>query len=122
MFGLALISTIVGTYSPLNINILLGLTVMLFPICGIIGGFSSGRLYAFFHGTDFLMLWLANGLFFPFLVAVGLIIIDICEFEETGKIHTLALSEGIIFSGLLLLVNIPMNFIGCFFGYKVKAI
>lgn len=95
---------------------------MIFPFCGIVNGFGAGRLYAFFHGTNFSLLWPLNAILYPLIIGVGFFIVDICEYIETGKIHTILFSESYIITLVLILINVPFNFIGCFFGYKMQAI
>jgi hypothetical protein len=117
-----LMATIVGTYSPLNKEVITGLVVMFFPICGFANGYSAGRLYAFMHGTNWPLLGFTCGLAYPLIIAAGIVVIDICEFVETKKLVTIHLSDGLILGILCIAVNVPLNMTGCFFGYKTQPI
>ena len=57
-------------------------------------------------------------MFFPVILGIGLIVIDICEYYETGRSQTVTLSEGFGITVLFGAVNVPMNFIGTVAGYK----
>ena len=49
-------------------------------------------------------------------------VIDICEYIETGRATTIALSEGLALGLLFIVVNLPVTFIGTFAGYKMAPI
>jgi transmembrane 9 superfamily protein 2/4 len=115
-------ATFAGSLSPLNIQMWQGLAVLLFPMCSVINGFSAGRLYAFMHGSEWALLFFLSSIFFPIILGVCLIAIDICEFIETGRSQTITLSEGLGITFIFLAINLPMNFIGTVMGYKWSPI
>lgn len=78
-------STFAGSVSPLNFQVIQGLTLFLYPACGLINGFAAGRLYSFLHGTDWIGLWFVTSLICPLLFGLGFVAVDICEFIETGR-------------------------------------
>lgn len=59
--------------------------MLMFPLCGIINGFSAGRLYSFMHGTDWVGLGFVTSMICPILFGFGFVAIDICEYIETGR-------------------------------------
>ena len=76
-------TSIAGTFSPINLKIVKSMAVLSFFMCGIVNGLAAGRLYAFFHGRDWIGLTFMTAITYPLTVAAGLLIIDICEFTET---------------------------------------
>jgi hypothetical protein len=94
----------------------------MYPVCSLIGGYCAGRLYAFMHGTELLLLWIFNSMYFPVLIGLGMFIVDICEFIESGRTYTLTLSEGLAMTIILLMVNFPLNGLGTLLGYKREPI
>lgn len=95
---------------------------MCFCVCGVVSGFGAGRLFAFFHGTDWVALSFMTALTFPLVFGIAFLAIDICEFIETKRFTTISVPEGLIMMTFFIAVNIPSNFLGCFFGYKMKTI
>jgi transmembrane 9 superfamily protein 2/4 len=125
IFGMAVVvffTTLAGTYSPINLTIIKSMAIMSFFVCGIVNGFAAGRLYAFFHGRDWVGLTFLTAITYPLIVTSGLLIIDICEFAETMRFTTLTLPEGFIVSSMFVLINIPSNLLGVFTGYKMTPI
>ena len=122
LFVSILLATFCGSVSPFNFYTVKGMIVLMFPICGVINGFAAGRMYAFLHGTDWINLWLATSFFLPYVVGSVLIAVDVCEYIETKKAYTVTLSEGLAMTALFVAINLPANFIGTVFGYKMAPI
>jgi transmembrane 9 superfamily protein 2/4 len=87
-----------------------------------LNGFAAGRLYAFLHGTDWISLWLVTSFFLPYIFGSVMIAVDICEYIETKKASAVTLSEGLALTALFIAINLPANFIGTVFGYKMAPI
>lgn len=117
-----LCATFAGSLSAFSLPIVKGFSVFIYPLAGLINGFCSGRLYSFMHGADWIALWLCTACFFPMSIGSGLMLVDLCEYIETGRSQTISLSEGFGLAALFLVVNLPMTFFGTVCGYKWKEL
>ena len=75
---------------------LVGLASIAFPVFGIVNSYVAARFYTFFHGSSWTRLACCSSLFLPTFIASGLILIDICEWIETGHTDTMPFREAAV--------------------------
>ena len=120
MIFLSLLISIIGVLRPESRGNLLTLMIFIFVIMGILGGFTSARIYKSFKGKNWLNNACLTALLYPSIIYFIFVLIN-CLFIFEG-------SEPVKFTDLLALLIIwlfcstPLVLIGAFFGIKKKAI
>ena len=98
-------------------NELVVLTIFLFSFMGLIGGYSSSRLYKLFNGYNWQLNSLTVSTFFPGLCFIIFFIINflIWEEESSGAVDFASLLE---LAFIWLGTSLPLTYIGSFIGYR----
>ena len=63
---------------------LVGLAVSALPWFASINGYAASRFYTFFNGSSWMELSIGVSLLLPGMIAAALVLIDTCEWFETG--------------------------------------
>lgn len=121
-FYTSLLTSIVGTYSPVNMPIQIGLLTAVFPFFSAVNGYLAARLYKFFNGTYWILLTFLSSSFLPVFLASSLFIIDVCEYIETNRAAMVPISDVLVLFVLWLSLNVPMTSLGCFIGFSSQTI
>ena len=120
MIFLSLLISIIGVLKPESRGNLLTLMIFMFVLMGILGGYSSARIYKSFKGNNWLKNALFRALLYPSIIYIVFILINflfIIEGSETIKITDL-----LALLMLWIFCSTPLVLIGAFFGIKKKAI
>ena len=120
MTFLSLLISIIGVLRPESRGNLLTLMIFMFVLMGILGGYSSARIFKSFKQKNWLKNAFLTALLYPSIIYFIFVIINIFIILEG--------SEPIKFSDLLALLllwlccSTPLVLIGAFFGMKQKVI
>ena len=120
MIFLSLLISIIGILKPESRGSLLTLMISMFVLMGILGGYSSARIYKSFKGNNWLKNALFTALLYPSIIYIVFILINFLFIFEG--------SEPIKFTDLLALLMLwlfcstPLVLIGAFLGIKKKTI
>ena len=120
MIFLSLLISIIGVLRPESRGNLLTLMIFMFVLMGILGGYSSARIYKSFKGNNWLKNALFTALLYPSIIYIVFILINFLFIFEG--------SEPIKFTDLLALLMLwlfcstPLVLIGAFLGIKKKTI
>lgn len=96
---------------------LVGIATFMFPFFGVINSYTAARFYTFFHGSSWTMLAVCTSLFLPGFIATGLIVIDTCEWIETGHSDTVPFREAAILTYYWVFIQVPSCFLGAHLGF-----
>ena len=117
-FYTALMTSIIGTYSPLNLPLQISLLTAVFPFYSCVNGYLAARIYKFFGGTYWILLSICSSAFLPIFLASTLFVIDICEYIETNRASIVPISDVLVLIVLWLFLNVPLTVLGCFVGFS----
>ncbi|KAE8720059.1 Transmembrane 9 superfamily member 9 [Hibiscus syriacus] len=124
IFSMTLVTMIfalLGFLSPSNRGGLMTAMVLLWVFMGIFAGYSSGRLYKMFKGTEWKRNTLETAIMFPSILFVVFFVLN-------GLIWGEQSSGAVPFGTMLALVflcfgiSVPLVFVGSYFGFKRPAI
>jgi len=119
--AITLICAILGLLSPANPGALVTTIVIVIMLGSVFSGYVSTRMYKMFKGTN----WKRNMIMTAFMVpgVIGAILLFINFFvwgvKSSGGVSFTALLALI---GLFLGIELPLNFVGSYFGFKQPAI
>lgn len=111
---------VLGFLSPANRGGLMTAMLLLFVFMGVLGGYSSARLYKTFKGEQWKRTTLRTALTFPGIVSVIFLTLNFMIWSQgssgAAPFGTLA---ALIF--LWFGISVPLCFVGSYFGYKRPA-
>lgn len=110
-----LLATLVNPY--FDKGAYLSVATAVFPIFGIANGYSAARFYTFFNGTSWKTLAVYTACSLPGFIQSCLILIDLCEWIETGRADTLPLRDAFLIGIYQYLIHVPTCFIGTYLGF-----
>ena len=93
-----------------------------FPWFGLVNGYVAARLFTFFHGSNWMILAFCTSCFLPTFMSAFLIVIDACEWIETGKADTLPAREACFLGAVWLCIHVPSAYLGSYWGFSQKPI
>lgn len=111
---------LLGFLSPANRGSLLTALLLLFVFMAAFAGYHSSRIFKFFKGEDWMKNTLMTAFFFPGIIFLVFIVLDILLLYE-GSSGAIPLSTFITILILWFGVSTPLVFIGSYFGYKKEA-
>ena len=126
--GLQILCTlmVVSMYSMYDYYIdkgaLVGIAVSALPWFASINGYAASRFYTFFNGSSWMELSIGVSLLLPGMIAAALVLIDTCEWFETGQADTVPFREALVLGYYWLLVQVPCGSLGSYYGFSLKPI
>ena len=96
---------------------LVSVAMAIFPWFGFFNGFASARFYTFFNGSSWLKMALCTSFFLPGFLSAGLMIIDWCEWVETGRADTIPVREAAVLCYYWFFVHAPSCFAGSYMSF-----
>mmetsp|Transcript_23545 Transcript_23545/g.27509 ORF Transcript_23545/g.27509 Transcript_23545/m.27509 type:complete len:168 (+) Transcript_23545:425-928(+) len=117
---------VVMTYSLYDYFIdkgaLVGIAVSVFPWFAGVNGFTAARFFTFFNGSSWIELACHASLMMPTFIGLALVVIDTCEWTETGHADTVPFREAAILVYYWLLVSVPSCVAGSYLGFSMPTI
>jgi len=119
--AITLICAILGLLSPANPGALLTTIVVVIMLGSIFSGYVSTRMYKMFKGVNWKRNMLMTAFMIPGIIGAILLFIDFFVWGVKS-------SGGVSFTGLLALIGLflgielPLNFVGSYLGFKQAAI
>ncbi|KAL1632988.1 Transmembrane 9 superfamily member 1 [Diplodia seriata] len=121
MAGFTIVFALLGFLSPSNRGSLGTVMLLLYTIFGFVGGYSSARIYKFFHGDK----WKQNFAFTP----VALPAVVFCIFFLLNLFVWARSASGAVPFGTMLalvciwfLISVPLSLAGSWIGFKHKTV
>lgn len=96
---------------------LIAVTLATFPWFGYFNGFVSARFYTFFNGSSWLTMAILTSIFLPGFLSLGLMLIDLCEWFETGRADTMPVREASILCYYWFFIHAPSCFVGSYMSF-----
>jgi len=123
--GLTLLASIgfsaVGFLSPARRGSLMNATLVFYMLTGIISGYVSSRIYKAFRGRQWQICTVLTALLFPGVAFGVFLFFNIVLFFKKSTASAPVL-DVIIVAAMWCCVQIPLTFLGAYFGYKAEAI
>ena len=110
-----LIATVINPY--FDKGAYLSVATAVFPLFGVANGYSAARFYTFFNGTSWKMLAVFTAAALPMFLSSCLIMIDMCEWIESGRADTLPLRDALLIGLYQYLIHRPTCFAGTYLGF-----
>lgn len=123
-FGMVLVTMMfaaLGFLSPSNRGGLMTAMLLLWAVMGLIGGYSSARLYKLFHGTNWKKITLKTAFMFPSIAFAIFLVLNALIW---GQRSSGAVPFGTMFALVLLWfgISVPLVFLGGHIGFKKPEI
>lgn len=99
---------------------LVAFAMAVFPWFGIVNGYSAARFYTFFHGSSWSQMACNTSMFLPCFISACLLVIDACEYLETGRADTIPVREATVLAYYWIFIHVPSCFCGSYLGF-IKA-
>ena len=96
---------------------ILGFAAAAFPWGGFVNGYTSARIYTFFHGSSWTQMACNTSVFLPCFISACLLIIDTCEWIETGRADSISVLEAAVLAAYWLFIHVPTCFCGAYLGF-----
>jgi len=96
---------------------LMGAAAVIFPFFGVVNGYTAARFYTFFNGSSWTTLAVSTSVFLPSLISCLLLVIDLCEWIETGRADSIPVREAIVLSYYWFFFHVPSCFCGSYLGF-----
>ena len=93
-----------------------------FPWFGVVNGYTAARMFTFFHGSNWMTLACTTASFLPIFISGFLVLIDLCEWIETGRADSVPAREAGILALLWLFIHAPTAYCGSYLGFTRKPI
>lgn len=101
---------------------LMYMAVAVFPMFGIINGYTAARFYTFFNCSSWTSLACWTSTFLPGLISSMLMVIDLCEWIETGRADTIPVREAAFLASYWFFFHVPSCFFGSYLGFTYTRI
>ena len=88
---------------------------------GVVAGFISARLYRLFNGSEWWMQATSTAIILPLFVIVCLCFIDIVDWFERSQAY-LPISSVTSLCVFWTAINMPLVFVGSYWGYTIQKI
>jgi len=120
MSVVTMVFAILGFLSPAHRGGLLQSMMLLFTFMGILGGYSSARLYKLMGGDDWKMTTLMTAFLYPGIVFMVFFFLNLLIW---GQKSSGAVPFATMFALLVLWfgISVPLVFLGSYFGYRKPA-
>jgi len=118
--AITLICAILGLLSPANPGALVTTLVVVVMLGSVFSGYISTRMYKMFKGVNWKRNMLMTAFMFPAIIGAILLFINFFVWGVKS-------SGGVSFTGLLAIIGLflglelPLNFVGSYFGFKQAA-
>ena len=96
---------------------LLGTFLAVFPWLGVTNGYTAARFYTFFNGSSWTQMACYTSMFLPTLITCFLMVIDTCEWIETGRADSIPVREATVLAYYWFFVHVPSCFFGSYIGF-----
>lgn len=101
---------------------LIGVATGVFPWLGIFNGYTSSRFYKFFNGSKWTKMDFCSMFFLPGFISACLMLIDVCEWIETGRADTIPVREALLLALYWFVIHVPLCFVGSYIGFSAPRI
>mmetsp|Transcript_10423 Transcript_10423/g.7327 ORF Transcript_10423/g.7327 Transcript_10423/m.7327 type:complete len:237 (+) Transcript_10423:1053-1763(+) len=116
-----LIMTLFGIYGPNARSYIIAIAVLYYPCLGFVNGYITARFYKFFRGKNWIECAMITSWFFPAMLIVSYICIDILEWFESNT-SNLSVFKFIFYSMSWSAFNMPPTILGAFKGFNSQVI
>ena len=99
---------------------LIGVATAVFPWFGVVNGYTAARFYTFFNGSSWSQMACYTSMFLPLFISACLLVIDACEWLETGRAYSIPVVEALVLTYYWIFIHVPSCFCGSYLGF-VKA-
>jgi hypothetical protein len=96
----------------------MGAAAFIFPFFGCVNGYTAARFYTFFNGSSWTTMAITTSIFLPGLITSLLMVIDMCEWIETGRADTIPVREAFILCYYWFFFHVPSCIIGSYLGFS----
>jgi len=96
---------------------MVAVALAVFPWYGYFNGFIAARFYTFFNGSSWLTMAIMTSIFLPGFLSFGLMIIDLCEWIETGRADSIPVREASFLCYYWFFVHTPTCFAGSYMSF-----
>lgn len=117
MVGLTIAIAAVGFLSPSSRGALGSLMILLYTVCGFIGGYTSSRVYKSFRGDKWKQLFLSTPLLVPTIVFATFFLMNLFVWARQAS-GAVPFTTMLVIVGIYFVISVPLSLAGSWFGYK----
>ena len=121
MVCVTLTATIFGLHHPDQRGVLLSSGLLLFTVCGIIGGYTAAQVYRVLGGKSYITNTLYTALLYPGLMGIIFLTINV-SIAGHGSSAATPVTTMLALILLWFGVNTPLTFLGAYLGYRSQEI